>query len=104
MKERDMTKSDLFKEAIIKIDAFISDVSELREFDMDSEDRETLTQMAEYAGIMEATLVNMLRKEMGDDESEFISEAFDIDVSYDTFPEYLRENKDILDLPLEKED
>ena len=69
----------IFKQAIMKIDSFIGDINEIREdSDLDPEDRETLIQMVELAGVMEATLLNMVRKEM--DEEDFLNETFDMDV------------------------
>jgi len=99
--ERDITTVDLYKEAIMKIDAFMADIRELREEDsINTEDKETLTQMAEYAGIIEATLVNMLRRETGGEDEEYISESFDIEPLYDLFPEIYNEDVDIYDLKI----
>lgn len=63
----------LCKQAAMKLDAFITDIHEIKEDeDLSPEDKQTFEQITEIAGSMLAAIVNMVTKEMG--EEEFLSE------------------------------
>lgn len=63
---------DLCRQAALKLDGFIADVYEIREYEnLVSEDRQILGQIAETAGEMLAAIIAMASKEM--EEEEFLS-------------------------------
>jgi len=77
----------LLKQSIMKLDSFMSDVNEIREDgNIDDEIEETLMKMVELAGMMEATMINIVRKEC--DEEEFLSETIEMD-GFDSYPDEL---------------
>jgi len=83
----------LFKQACMKLDAFLADVHEIREDEsLDEENKETLTRMIEIAGVMEANLINIVKKEMN--EEDFLNEKIEMD-QIDEYPE-----EDILNSPV----
>lgn len=66
------------KQAAMKLDAFITDIHEIKEDeDLSPEDKQTFEQIAETAGSMLAAIVNMVIKEIG--EEEFLSEDVGMD-------------------------
>lgn len=63
----------LCRHAVMKLDAFMADIHEIKEDeDLSPEDRQTFEQIVEISGEMMAAIVNMVTKEMG--EEEFLSE------------------------------
>lgn len=86
----------LCKQAALKLESFITDICEIREDpDVDESDKEDLGKMVEIAGIMEATIINMVSKECG--EEEFLS----VDVPMDEVGQYPGDDIDIMDEPVE---
>jgi len=86
----------LFKQGCMKLDSFISDLNEIKEdADLDPEDNETLSKMIEVAEAMEATLLNIVKKECG--EEDFLNENVIMD-EIDPFPDLIEE--DILNTPI----
>jgi late competence protein required for DNA uptake (superfamily II DNA/RNA helicase) len=57
----------VLKQALMKLDSFIQDICELK--DDSPDDRERLELIAEQASIMEVHLLNMYKKEVGDDDT-----------------------------------
>lgn len=63
----------LCRQAAMKLDAFMADIHEIKEDEeLSPEDRQIFEQIAEISGEMMAAIVNMVTKEMG--EEEFLSE------------------------------
>lgn len=86
----------LCKQAALKLESFIVDICEIKEDpDVDESDKEDLTKMVEIAGIMEATIINMVNKECG--EEEFLS----IDVPMDEVGSYPGDDTDIMEEEIE---
>ena len=68
----------LFKQASLKLDAFMSDCYEIMEDpDLEQEDRDTMNTIIEVAGLIAAHIINIVSKEMG--EEEFLSEQIPMD-------------------------
>lgn len=68
----------LCRHAVMKLDAFMADIHEIKEDeDLSPEDRQTFEQIVETSGEMMATIVNMVTKEIGEDE--FLSENVAVD-------------------------
>lgn len=85
----------LFKQACMKIDSFVTDIHEITEdANIDDDNKETLTRLAEMAASIEASLINIVRSEM--DEEEFINE----NITMDEIEEYPGTIKDLLDEPI----
>ena len=86
MKEQDnKIPLGLCKQAVMKLDAFITDVREIIEDpDLDIEDRQDFETMAEMAGTMLATIVNIVNKEC--EEAVFLAETIPMD-EIDEYPE-----------------
>lgn len=57
----------VLKQALMKLDSFVQDICELK--NEDSENREALEVIAEQASIMEVHLLNMYKREVGDDDT-----------------------------------
>lgn len=86
----------LCKQAALKLDSFISDCCEIKEDpDLDPKDKEDFDKMIELAGVMEATIVNIVSKEMG--EEEFIGE----NIPMDEIGTYPGDDSDILEEEIE---
>lgn len=86
----------LCKQAALKLESFIADVCEIKEDpDIDPLDKEDFEKMVEIAGVMEATIVNIVSKECG--EEEFI----DMDVPMDEMGTYPGDEVDVLDQSIE---
>jgi len=86
----------LFKQSIMKLDSLMTDLYEIKEdADLDPEDQHTISSMVEIAGTMEATLLNIVKKEL--DEDDFLNEAIEMD-EIDSYPERY---EDILDSPID---
>ena len=83
----------LCKQAFMKLESFIGDIHEIREDeDLTSEEIYELTRMAEVAGLLGVRLLNIVKKECG--EEEFLNEEVDMD-EIGLFPEQV--DGDILD-------
>ena len=68
----------LCRHAVMKLDAFMADIHEIKEDeDLSPEDRQTFDQIVETSGEMMAAIVNMVTKEIGEDE--FLSENVAVD-------------------------
>lgn len=68
----------LCRHAVMKLDAFTADIHEIKEDeDLSPEDRQTFEQIVEISEEMMAAIVNMVTKEMG--EEEFLSEDVAVD-------------------------
>lgn len=68
----------LCKQAVMKLDAFITDICEIKEDeDLDPDDKQTFEQIAEISGSMLAAIINIVTKEI--DEEEFLSEDIPMD-------------------------
>lgn len=74
----------ILRQAVMKIESFAIDMREAAEDpDIDPEDKAEFEKQAEVAGTMMARIVNMVSKELG--EEEFLSEEFNMD-EIDAFP------------------
>ncbi len=83
----------LCKQAFMKLESFISDIHEIREDeDLTPEEIYELTRMAEVAGLLGVRLLNIVKKECG--EEEFLNEEVGMD-EIGLFPEQV--DGDILD-------
>ena len=86
----------LCKQITLKLESVISDLYEIREDeDVSAEDKEVFQQMTEIAGNMEAAMINIVNKELG--EEEFMQET----VPMDEIGEYPGDEIDILDQSVE---
>lgn len=75
----------LCKQAVMKLDSFMTDINEIREEEgLTAEDKQTFEQIAEITGTILAVIVNMVTREMG--EEEFLSEDIAMD-EIDRYPE-----------------
>lgn len=75
----------LCKQAVMKLDSFMTDINEIREEEgLTAEDKQTFEQIAEITGTILAVIVNMVTREMG--EEEFLSEDIAMD-EIDQYPE-----------------
>lgn len=91
----------LCRQAVMKLDSFAGDIREIMEDpDIDNVDKENLSKMAEMAGMMMANIVNMVSREIG--EEEFLSEDFEMD-NIDEYPGMMEEeySDDLGELPIE---
>ena len=69
----------LCRHAVMKLDAFMADIHEIKEDeDLSPEDRQTFEQIVETSGEMMAAIVNMVTKEIGEDE--FLSENVAVEI------------------------
>jgi|GEM_PF-2976008 len=74
----------IIRQAVMKLDSFIIDIKEiLEDDDLDDDDRELFEKISETAGIMGAEIINIVRREM--DEEEFLNENPEMD-PIDAFP------------------
>jgi hypothetical protein len=86
----------LFKQGVMKLESFMNDMNEIREDDkVDNDDKEKIIRLVEMAGTMEATLLNIVRKET--DEEDFLNENIDMD-EIDQYPD---SNDELLDSEIE---
>ena len=86
----------LCKQITLKLESVISDLYEIREDeDVSAEDKEVFQQMTEIAGNMEAAMINIVNKELG--EEEFMQET----VPMAEIGEYPGDEIDILDQSIE---
>lgn len=73
----------LCKQAVMKLDSLMTDLCEIKEDpDLDEEDRNLFETMIDVTGLMEANILNIVRKEM--DEDEFLN----VETTIDEFDEY----------------
>lgn len=87
----------LCKQAYMKLESAMSDIMEIKEDDdLSSEDKETFNTMGETLGLMMAHIVNIVSKEMN--EEEFLNEDVGMD-NIDAYPgdEPEEEPEDIMD-------
>lgn len=88
----------LCKQAVMKLDSFISDVKEIIEDpDLEPDDRQDFETMSDMAGTMLATIVNIVNKEC--EEAEFLGEKIPMD-GIDAYPDSVEES-DIMDDEIE---
>lgn len=84
----------LCKQAHMKLESALVDIMEIKEDDdLCEEDKETFDKIAETLGLMMAHIVNIVSKEMG--EEEFLNENVPID-GFDEYPD-----KDVMDMEIE---
>lgn len=82
----------LCKQVVMKLDSIVADLHEIRvDADLDPEDALVFEQISETAGVMMAAIVNVISKEIG--EEEFLNE----EIMMDEFDEYPGDDTDILD-------
>lgn len=75
----------IIKQAVMKLDSFSIDMSEIIEDeDITQDDKEKFQTLRSTAGDMMALLINIVREEIG--EEEFINEQIDLD-EIDPYPE-----------------
>lgn len=75
----------LCKQAVMKLDSFMTDINEIREEEgLTAEDKQTFERIAEITGTILAAIVNIVTREMG--EEEFLSEDIAMD-EIDRYPE-----------------
>lgn len=88
----------LCKQAAMKLEAFISDIMEIKEDpDLEPEDLQDFETMAEIGCTMLATLINIVNKEC--EEHIFLGEKIPMD-EVDSYPEN-ESDYDIMDDPIE---
>jgi hypothetical protein len=86
----------LCKQVTLKLESVITDLYEIREDEeVSEEDKEVFEKMTEIAGNMEAAMINIVSKELGEDE--FMQET----VPMDEIGEYPGDDVDILDQDIE---
>ena len=84
----------LFKQSIMKLDSAMTDINEIMEDpDIDDDDRQLLGQMNEILCTMVATMVNIVHREVN--EEEFIAETIPMD-DIDEYPDFKYDDNDIL--------
>lgn len=82
----------LCKQAALKLESFITDICEIKEDpDIDPLDKEDFEKMVEIAGVMEATIVNIVSKECS--EEDFIG----TEVAMDEIGSYPGDEPEIVD-------
>ena len=83
------------KQAIMKLDSFMTDVNEIAEDEeISKEDKEKFLYMSELSGNMLATIENMVNREM--DEESFIREEIGMD-EIDEYPFVYKDDEDLMD-------
>lgn len=83
------------KQAIMKLDSFMTDVNEIAEDEEISQEyKEKFLQMSEIAGNMLATIENMVNQEI--DEEAFIKEEIGMD-EIDEYPFGYKDDEDLMD-------
>lgn len=91
----------LFKQAVMKLDSFLSDIAEIKEDeDINDIEKQNLNTISEMGQTMLAHLINMVSSEI--DEEEFLNENIEMD-EIDAFPETEIETKDIIDEEIQEE-
>ena len=88
----------LYKQAFMKLESFLTDIQEIREStaDLDADQSYTLYSMADMSSTMMAMIINIINREIG--EEEFINEQIEMD-EIDDFPErYHYQDDDVIDL------
>lgn len=85
----------LCKQAHMKLESALVDIMEIKEDDdLSEEDKETFSTMAETLGLMMAHIVNIVTKEIGEDD--FLNEDVGMD-ELDPYPE----TPNIMDMEIE---
>lgn len=88
----------LCKQAVMKLDAFLSDIMEIKEDpDLDPLDRQDFETMAEITGTMMATIINIVNKEC--EEHVFLGEKIPMD-GIDHYPDETID-EDLMEEPIE---
>ncbi len=86
----------LCKQAVMKLESFSEDIREIIEDeDIDPVDKENFVKMVEMTSFMMTNIVNIVKKEMG--EEEFLSE----EIKMDNIPSYPGDDINILDESIE---
>ena len=86
----------LCKQAVMKLDSFLTDINEILEDpDIEDDDRDTFNTIKETANLMIAHIVNIVSKEMSEEEFETT------DVQLDEIDSYPEDNDDILDMDIQ---
>ena len=84
------------KQSVMKLDSFITDMHEAKEDpDINDEQRELFTNLANMAATMQAYIVNLVSSEIG--EEEFLNEDFAMD-DIEEYPDF---TGDIMDQSIE---
>lgn len=91
----------VLRQACMKLESFMTDIREImEENELVEEDRQNFDVMVEMSGRMLATIVNMVGRELG--EEDFLAETPDMD-TIDPWPMAIEENIDD-ESPLEEEE
>lgn len=86
----------LCKQAVMKLDSFLTDINEILEDpDIEDDDRDTFNTIKETGNLMIAHIVNIVSKEMSEEEFETT------DVQLDEIDSYPEDNDDILDMDIQ---
>ena len=86
----------LCKQAVMKLDSFLTDINEILEDpDIEDDDRDTFNTIKETGNLMIAHIVNIVSKEMNEEEFETT------DVQLDEIDSYPEDNNDILDMDIQ---
>ena len=86
----------LCKQAVMKLDSFLTDINEILEDpDIEDDDRDTFNTIKETGNLMIAHIVNIVSKEMSEEEFETT------DVQLDEIDSYPEDNDDILDMNIQ---
>ena len=86
----------LCKQAVMKLDSFLTDINEILEDpDIEDDDRDTFNTIKETGNLMIAHIVNIVSKEMNEEEFETT------DVQLDEIDSYPEDNDDILDMDIQ---
>lgn len=86
----------LCKQAVMKLDSFLTDINEiLEDLDIEDDDRDTFNTIKETGNLMIAHIVNIVSKEMNEEEFETT------DVQLDEIDSYPEDNDDILDMDIQ---
>lgn len=86
----------LCKQAVMKLDSFLTDINEILEDpDIEDDDRDTFNTIKETGNLMIAHIVNIVSKEMSEEEFETT------DVQLDDIDSYPEDNDDILDMDIQ---
>ena len=90
----------LCKQAVMKLDSFLTDITEIMgDPDLSPEDKLTFSDIKETTNIIIANIVNIVKKEM--DEDDFLEVQVDMD-KFESYPDN-SENEDLLDMDIDEE-
>jgi hypothetical protein len=86
----------IMKQGCMKLDSFIQDMREANSYDeIEPDDREKINKLADMACLMEASIINIVKREC--DEDDFINEQIEMD-QIDAYPD---NDIDLLDQEIE---